>query len=120
MFNVRYKVTGRIDRIVDLESVSFTDMKVVGSMTQSGVHTAGSGLTGGLIFETNIKLDLGICLAERNVLGVHDQRSTIEPRMTRLQAIERRALESRDLFVLGETARFGKSFRELRGDDVDL
>ena len=72
------------------------------------------------VLEPHVEFDFGVGLAERDVLAVHYQRSAIEPRVLCFEPVELRALESRDLFVLGKAARFGKRLRQLGRDDENL
>ena len=120
MFDFGNKISRGIDRIVDLKPVFFPDMKVVRTVAGCSVNTTRAGLSGRLVFKTHIELDLGVSLAERDVLAVHDQRRAIKPCMLCFETVEFRTLEARDLFVLGKPGRFGERLGEFGCDDENL
>src|SRR5688572_10968549 len=73
VLHFRNESAGGIDRVIDLEAVLLPYVKVVGTVPGSRVNTACPRFSSGLIFKTHIQLYLGIGLAQRDVIAVHQQ-----------------------------------------------
>ena len=88
MLDLARKSASGVDRCVNLQTVFFSNSKVIGAVARCRMDAARARLSGRFIFKTNVQLDLGVGLAKRYVVSVHYQRSPVNPGVSGLEPVE--------------------------------
>src|SRR2546423_14808258 len=83
VFDLIRESAGVINRTIDIESVLFSDYKIVVAMTGRRMDQTGAGLAGSRLLTrfTDVQFGFRVGLtAQGDVFGHHEKRSTINPR----------------------------------------
>src|SRR6185369_3707412 len=96
------------------------DRKIVCAVPWSRVNATGPRFPGCLVFKANIKLNLAVGFAERDVFTIHYQRNAVEPSVSGLETVERRTFETREFLCIFEFTRLRKGGCEFRCNDIDF